>query len=208
MVNGQVLIIGARDTNIHEKWRDNPQVNWISSEEAERKEISSNTRAVLFTRFVSHPVQNQILQQCRNKHITFVPELLGTGEINSKLELFLGDKKEKLEKLPYGFIRDYISTNVDLTKETKIEVERILPILKAKGAKTTEISLANEINKLKRSRRITGVPDSVKSKNQILLETLDDAIEGLKLVRETVSTLESENIELKTKLSKLQEVLK
>lgn len=101
----------------------------------------------------------------------------------------------------------YVEANWDPNRGGAENARMLQPKLIAAGYQTNFNSIAQCISALKRKTNRTGVPNSVRPPSVRALNTLDEAIAGLQLLREYVENTEAENIDLREKLEKFKKIL-
>jgi hypothetical protein len=107
-----------------------------------------------------------------------------------------------------GRVSDFIRAEADLSKGSAEEARRLMGIAQQRGIATTFGSLSQAISQAKRKAGATGVPKSIQPASVKALNTLDESIAGLQLIREYVETVEQENLKLREEKEKLRVRLK
>jgi hypothetical protein len=80
---GLITVIGARESNVPEYW-NHPNCAFLSGDEAVKRGLPKNTRAVVFTRWVGHTAFKTILNMAR-KHDLWAYPIQGTGQLKRTL---------------------------------------------------------------------------------------------------------------------------
>ncbi len=84
---GVVTIIGARESNAPEYWKD-PRCVFADGDAIAAKGLPSNTKAVIFTRWVGHQAFKTVLNETRRRNIKAFP-IQGTGALKRTLAALL-----------------------------------------------------------------------------------------------------------------------
>lgn len=108
---------------------------------------------------------------------------------------------------PRGAVRDLV-LEADLSKGSAEEARRLMRVAQQRGIPTTVASLSQGIAIAKRKGGRTETPRSLMSPQQKALQTLDEAIAGLQLIREYVADTEAMNHSLTKKLDAFKALLK
>lgn len=85
---GVALIVGGRTTNWTEEMRRHPQLLFWDSTDPKtyKKDIPSNTRAILITRFTSHGMEKKLRDEAKRRGIAIIPGLSSTGDVRAHLQ--------------------------------------------------------------------------------------------------------------------------
>lgn len=81
--SGLITVIGARESNVPEYW-NHPNCAFLSGDEAVKRGLPKNTRAVVFTRWVGHIAFKAILNMARKHDLRAYP-IQGTGQLKRTL---------------------------------------------------------------------------------------------------------------------------
>lgn len=81
---GVVVVIGARRSNVGDALWEHPQITYWESEQSSRKGLPTNTKAVIFTRFIGHATFASVVTEAKKRGITVFP-LTTTGELKKTL---------------------------------------------------------------------------------------------------------------------------
>lgn len=223
---GRVLVVtGEGKTELPSDWTDDPRVIvWATQNvHAPLGVVPSNVRAILTTRHISHQAMHGLREEAKRLRIVIFP-MMSPGEIKTKLATMgIGKIDEETQKpiapvtlekelkaTERGAIKKLVEENVDWSKPAADEARRLLALAESRGIKTTFSSIEQRINKDKREKGLTASVPSIqrkKSREEVVLKALDDAIAGLQLVRESVQTLEKENREITERFEKLKAAL-
>jgi hypothetical protein len=98
LTHGNILIVGAKNSNFDEEILTHPRVIiWSSQQEHwSNKDLPSNVRAVFVTRWIGHTAFARIIGEARKRHITmFNPE--GTGQIARQVKELLALNNKETE---------------------------------------------------------------------------------------------------------------
>lgn len=200
--SGTVVVVGVRSTNLDAVYREHPRVVvWESTDpKSLNKDLPTNARAVVMTRFVDHTLSGRIIEQARQRNLTLFP-MLETGQIKAQLDELLDMNAKETPKEPpkKGQLKDFVAKNSDPNANVKSETSRLMSLASKAGIKTTPGSVEQAIRVHRRSI-LHGKPSSILTKSQQLVKVLDDCIAGLELLREEVQRIEKENSEMKAKL--------
>jgi hypothetical protein len=216
---GRVLLVGLRGANLSNEWQDDPRVIvWDGDKEA-HKDVPTNVKAIIYTRFLDHAVTNALTKVARNRRLVIFP-MLHTHQVKEKLALLgIGAVKEatrevvspkQVEAAKRGQTRELVLEHVDFAKVSSDEARRVLKIAEDRGIKTTMPALLQQIVKLRREKGLTGTVGSVqpkKTREMQLLAVLEDGILNLTLLRDAVKELEAENRELRERQDAMAKVL-
>src|SRR6185437_11221926 len=218
---GKVTVVGTKGMNFPPKYREHAQIEfWDSTDPSTyRRELSSNCKIVIVTRFVNHPLWSRINDEARKRKLLIIPGLQGTGkikellrEIVEPLPVIAKEKEEIITKettpdnndnpMPIHettlkeFVAHHINININWNVRGAItrEAERLYAIAQQEGKKTTLKSLKMLIgrsfkNKLPSSTQ--NVVVDIKGNNTELL--INDAIAALQLLKTEISKIEKEN---------------
>jgi hypothetical protein len=83
-----VAVIGARQGNVGEALWTDPRCAFMSGEDAVKRGLPYNTRAVVFTRFLGHAPFKGIMAEVRKRKLVPFP-VQGTGQLKRTLALLL-----------------------------------------------------------------------------------------------------------------------
>jgi hypothetical protein len=85
---GVAVIVGGRSSNFTQEMRDNPRLEfWDSTDPKTRtRDLPSNTRAVLFTKWLSHETDGRLRKQAKKRGIFCKPGVHETGELRIELQ--------------------------------------------------------------------------------------------------------------------------
>lgn len=226
---GKVLIIGGYNKSFTE-FRDHPQLVFWSGEsnEIERKiknEVFPDPlKAVLISRFSNHKYLHSIMNEARKKRATiFAP--LSDGELKRKLKeiievpevpLFKEDKthftikheiiKEENKMPTYKAAMDFVKAHHNSGDTHPNEARRLLALAEGEGFKTTFGSLYQAVIKYRKSNGVVTDKVITSKKDNTLLDMIDEAITAMKLVRDEVKKLDTQQtdyMKLKNKLAEL-----
>jgi hypothetical protein len=210
---GLILVVGTRTTNIADEWRQHPRVVCWDSTNATtaRNDVPTNTRAIIYTRWVSHQLTDRLIKTARDRKLTLFP-MSTTHQINDKIAEVLGVKVEKKGERPArGQLQTFILEHADFSRTPSTEAERLFALAREHGLATTPNSVEVALRRIRRTQRRTDAPPSVTLARPTgtahVVAVLDDAIAGLQLVRETIEKLEVENRELNARLEAMKKVL-
>lgn len=212
---GVLVVVGTRTTNVSDEWRSHPRVQlWDSTDpDTRRRELPSNARAVIYTRWVSHDLTNRLIKTARDRgNVTLFP-ISSTHALNDKIAELFGMKP--LTTAPTtakkGALKQLVIEHADFTVSPKVEAQRLFALAREKGIATTPTSVAECLGRVRREQRRTDAPDSVTLTRPTgtghVLAVLDDAIAGLQLIRETVEKMDTENKTLAAKLANLRKAM-
>jgi hypothetical protein len=204
---GVILVVGGRTSNFPNEYREHPRlVFWDSTENHRIDQVPANTKAIVFTKFVDHSLSGGLYNYARQKGIIFTPPDKGTHRVKDTLDQLLGENPVEAHKkviAAKGSIKALIEKHCDFSKGTAEEARRLLAIAQSEGIPTTIGSLNQGIQGIRRARGLTATPASAQprlSQAQTALNTLDDTIAGLQILRDFVRDTEIENTQLKNQL--------
>lgn len=85
---GKVVIIGTKNTNIPDEFQNDSRIElWESTDpQTLRRELPSNTRLVLFTKYISHSLFTRIVGQAKNRNVHYFNNVNTTGELRRMLK--------------------------------------------------------------------------------------------------------------------------
>lgn len=94
---GVIVIVGGRSTNVTHDMRTDPRlVFWDSTDpKSARKDLPSNTRAVLMTRYISHEMSHRITKEARRRNILCDTRQFETGELRAELQRIVDHQPPK-----------------------------------------------------------------------------------------------------------------
>lgn len=209
---GVIVVIGGRTTNFPQEYREHPQlVFWDSTEQYRPNDLPANTKAIVFTRFVDHALSTPLYKIARERGIVFTPPEHGTGKVKETIDHFLGVSpvvQAKKVIAAKGQIKTLVEEHCDFTKATSDEARRLFDIARSQNIPTSVESIAQAIGNIRRQKGLTGTPAVMRAKlsqTQQAVNTLNDAIAGLEILRDFVRDTEAENVNLKAQLAEIRE---
>jgi hypothetical protein len=236
LTHGNILIVGAKNSNFDDEILTHPRVIiWSSQQEHwSNKDLPSNVQAVFVTRWIGHQPFAKILAEARKRHITmFNPE--GTGMIARQVkELLAMNNKETNEMVTIQvpqqvkYDRDLVVKNpsansklhvflpyVDWDKNNTENANELMKKAGELGVTTTLSSLANYIGVERKKLTGKGLKDTHpkihKSKTDtgldVAVQMLDDAIQSMKDMREFLIKTVEENNKLRARLDMFKKAL-
>jgi len=226
---GLVVVVGVRSTNLPVEYSQHPQVVvWDSQDHGTvTKELPSNTKVVLATRFVSHALFGKIHAEARKRNLAFFPQLT-TGRLREQLKELLPRVEARVEPevqvaqaLPEvvpqavpvpvqarGALVQFIKTEGNLQAvNVSAEARRLFELAKGKGIPGTLNSISNTLHRLKGGAKpVQEKPAVVPTlpKSGGLREMLDDVITMIELIKEEVTKRDQLHHDVMELMSKLQ----
>lgn len=219
MVDGQIVIVGAKASNFDDDIRNHPQiVMWESQNEKwTDKHLPANTRIVFMTRWIGHASFTRIQNEARKRRITFFNPS-GTGIIARQIKELLNMTPQIAKTEVVNPVRksSYIQNKlmplhqfIDWDK-SNVENARFL-LIKAKemGITSTEASLANMVGVERKKLRGPATPRVSKDKAEydVAIQLFDNVINELQDMRDFFIATVQENKKLKDRINNFKKFL-
>lgn len=217
---GHLLVAGGGVKNLPDKIRCHPQIIlWDDNEQGlEHKQVPSNTRAILYNRWLSHALAGRLRYAAGQLKIPVFP-MLKTAEIKNLLAEFVQDdpapagesemidipdttveevkpflmEEDVVQKPKQGQLKEFVAKHVkgDLTVRGTIRAEavRLFPLLKEAGIKSTLDSVAQAIKKHKDGLKDIPKGRSVTTTAAVVPMT-DDFAEAEKLLKDARAAID------------------
>lgn len=96
---GVVAVIGARRSNVGDDLWEHPRIAFLESEEAAKRGLPSNTRAVIFTRFMAHTTFAKVMKEARARQLVVYPHST-TGELKKQLQALVAGATPLAQRPP------------------------------------------------------------------------------------------------------------
>lgn len=213
---GKVLVVGGYNKSFTD-YRDHPMVEFWSGDDMretqrhiQNKDIPSNTRAVVISRFISHSTLEPLLEEARRRRLTIFPNL-ADGQVVEVLDRLVvkHEKPIKVEPVKRGELKSIVAQHDVTTLPPADAARSIAEILTEKGIASTLSSIIQAVRKHRRASGLTTPPPSIRKQDAIadVVNLCDDTVASLQLMRETIVKLAAENKELRAKLSKIQSAI-
>lgn len=220
---GQVLIVGAKTSNIDEELRTHPRVIvWDSQNEHwSDKDLPTNVRAVFVTRWIGHVAFGKILSEARKRHITiFNPE--GTGMIMKQVRELLDMNRQNhtIEEQEEPVVPKNNQPGklaallpfVDWSKNNAENARSLIGRCGELGISSTVASITQFVAVQRRRRNNTPKikrPNRVKAGKtaDVSVQLFDEALKQFKDMRDFFVAVVKENNDLKQKLSRFKRAL-
>jgi hypothetical protein len=207
-----VLIAPTSEYQVPDEWRLHPQVvplTYAELAEDIHEKIPATAKILVTAERLPSPLYSALQTVVRRRtglvHINrSTPEAV--AEVLRALFKGAGKGNGELRVTKRGALQGLIA-RADLSKGSAEEARRLIKIAQTEGITTTLGSLAQGISVRKRKAGRGELPTSVRTPQMQALLVLDQAIDGLKLIRDYVNDTEVENAALKVQLKKISDAL-
>ncbi len=230
LTHGNILIVGAKASNMPTDVRENPRVFvWDSQDKWwNGKEVPVNTQAIFFTRWVSHPEYDDVMKQARKKNILVFTKN-GTGMITKQVkELLNMNNRTPVDSVSTNHIVTVPVTTMPNKNsklhpliefiDTKQSAYRNADILLAKakelGISTTRDSLAVFVSRVRRKTEGSStviIPRKSRFHREktadVTVEIFDNIIKELSDMRQFLISTVEENRALRTRIERFKNYL-
>lgn len=208
-----VVFCGA--TGFVQEFASNPQVHFIKCNEVAYDELETkipfNTRIVIMTDGIPNAHHMWISSFVRRKSIPYLIRRSNQAVYDSLKLCFNGDNskvtpeeaKETQIKGKLNFLVEHINFSESNTENAR----RLLRIATEKGIRTTIGSLAQLVSNHRKHQGGTAVVKSARTKLDLSVNMLDDAIKGLTDIRDFLIATTEENRLLKQRIEKITKAM-
>jgi hypothetical protein len=216
---GKILVIGGMFSKQWESFRAYPQIDFWSGEQKEikrlvhDKDFPPNTRAVIFSRFISHAELDPLMVEVRKRNITFFSNK-NDGEITNILEQIVNPLgKPSVVEVPKDNSRGRLTKLIpfiDWTKNSRENADVLVVKAKELQIPTTHKSLCQFVMKQRRGKRVTAIPGSIQKmshKLDVSVDMLDAMVRDISGMRDFLIEITEENRMLKGKVDKYKKAI-
>lgn len=198
-----------------QEYKNHAQVKFLNCKEIENGNLENvfppNTKVVILTEGISAYHYTWATSFARRKNIPFVSrkttqavyELLKGYFTTTQQIVTQEDAKDSMIK---GKLKELIP-HIDFTKSNSDTARDLLKLAAEKGIATTFGSMTQLVAVQRRKQGQGDIPKSLRSKLDISVEMLDEAIQGLTDMREYLIATVEENRMLKVKLDRFRKAM-
>jgi hypothetical protein len=223
-----VAVFLGKEQEAASEFAQHPNVQWVDATQYEEPEdvlktVPPTTKAFLLTEGIPYPVYQLVTTRARKANALYLHRKNPRALLGTLYELFPPNKRNgngkvagkaksngETVRVQSGGLKQFlIDFPPDLAKSSAEEARRLQLVAKAKGIPTTFGSLTQSISLMKRKAGRGDIPASVRTVNLTdnALQTLDDAIAGLQLMRDWIENTSKESADLRQQLLTIKRAL-
>ena len=178
---GKVVVVGGRMNEQWERYSENPCFEFWTGDPKEierrfpkggRRNLPSNTRGVILSRFVSHSVSRRIVDEARRRRFVIMGPK-NDGELAKLLDQIATEPKKKeqpmseeaaatqeieLRRPRHGELQDWAKKHDDASKPIHEVANMLYPKIIASGIQTSITSVAQAIGTMRRKAGVYANP--------------------------------------------------